>query len=179
MAVFMLFATCDLALATDPAANTVVRLFMDVCLPNMGRPSNVRAWAVQHQLAKVTNPAVLAVFVGSGDKGAAWAIPGDPVSFFLSIRGTSEACAVWARSANPDDVQTSFKKIVEGVKRPGVEVKIEQDTRSASQFGEIHALSYSMVGMNQPSGFLLTLVTAERPGAGYQISMQAAVGRKP
>lgn len=172
-------AACCQALAADPAANFVVKLFTDVCIPNIGQPANVRAWAEQHHLPSITNPTALEIFVGRGDKGAAWEVPANFGNFALSIRGTTEACAVWARSADPEVVQSLFKTIVEGVKRPGIDVNIEQDTRVPSQFGSAHALVYSIVGPSRPTTFLFTLLTAERSGGGFQASLQSAVGKKP
>jgi hypothetical protein len=174
-----ILAACYPALAADPAANFVVKLFMDVCIPNIGQPANVRTWAEQHHLLVMTNPAALEVFLGKGDKGAAWEVPAKLGNFALSIRGTTEACAVWARGADPEAVQSLFKAIIEGVKRPGIDVNTEQDTRVPSQFGSAHALVYSITGPSRPNGFLFTLLTAERAGAGFQVSLQSAVGKKP
>jgi len=41
------------AIAEDPSASFVTRLFMDVCIPNVGRPENVRAWALEKKLAEI------------------------------------------------------------------------------------------------------------------------------
>jgi hypothetical protein len=60
----------------------------------------------------MTNPAALEVFVGKGGKGAAWEVPAKLGNFALSIRGTTEACAVWARGADPEAVQSLFKAII-------------------------------------------------------------------
>ena len=88
--------------ADGPPASFLVQLFMNVCIPNIGQPEKIRAWANEKHLQEVTSPAALDVFVGPEDKGGdAWAVPSAFGSFALSIRGTSQACAVWARAANP------------------------------------------------------------------------------
>lgn len=179
LAAFTWFAACGTSWATDAAADFVVKLFTNVCIPNIGQPANVRAWVEQQHLASLTDPTALEVFVGRGDKGAAWAVPANAGSFALSIRGTTEACAVWARNADPSEVQSSFERIVEGVKRPGIDVKIEQDTRSPSKVGEAHSLIYSVTGPSRTSGFLFTLLTAEHTGGAFQASIQVAVGKRP
>ncbi len=94
------------AVAADPSANVLTRLFIDVCVPNIGKPDQVRQWAEQHHLEPVRSPEALKLFVGPGDKGAAWAVPAAEGSFALSLRGTTRACAIWARTANPSDVET-------------------------------------------------------------------------
>ena len=168
------------AVAEDPAANFFVKVFMNVCIPNVGQPEKVRAWAAEKHLQEVTNQIALDVFVGPGGKGVAWAVPSQFGSFALSIRGKSQACAVWARAANPTDVETYFRKIVEGAARPGVEVSIVKDTREPAPTGTARALIYSVSGADKgKGGFLYTMLTAERPGGAFQASLQAARFNSP
>jgi hypothetical protein len=158
----------------DPAAAFLTKLFIDVCVPNLRQPAKVREWAEQHHLGQIQNPTALAVFVGPGGNGAAWAIPAPEGSFALSIRGMTQGCAVWARAADPGDVMTNFKKIVEGVKRPGIEITVDKDSVSPSPVGEAHALVYNVTAPGAPTSFEFTMLTAERPGGAFQASMQAA-----
>jgi hypothetical protein len=158
----------------DPAAAFLTKLFIDVCVANLGQPAKVREWAEQHHLGQIQSPAALAVFVGPGGNGAAWAIPAAAGSFALSIRGMTQACAVWARAADPGEVMANFKTIVEGVKRPGIEITPDKDTVSPSPVGEAHALVYNVKAPGAPTSFEFTLLTAERPGGAFQASMQAA-----
>ncbi len=55
--------------AADPSAFALTKLFMEACVPNMGRPEQERAWAVAHHLPQVTNQSALDVFVGPGGGG--------------------------------------------------------------------------------------------------------------
>jgi hypothetical protein len=158
----------------DPAAAFLTKLFIEVCVPNLGQPAKVREWAEQHHLGQIQSPTALAVFVGPGGNGAAWAVPAAAGSFALSIRGMTQACAVWARAADPGEVMTNFKTIVEGVKRPGIEVTVDKDTVSPSPVGEAHALVYNVTAPSAPTSFEFTLLTAERPGGAFQASLQAA-----
>ena len=162
------------SLADDPAANFVTRLFTEVCIPNLGQPDNVRAWADQKKLSPIDNPEALRVFVGGGNKGAAWYLPSRLGSFALSIRGTTEACAVWAREANITEVDTIFRKIMEGVKRPGLEVSIASDNKTVTASGNTRTVVYQVRATNQSKGFLFTLLTAEKSGGVFQITIQAA-----
>jgi hypothetical protein len=156
--------------AMEPAASFLVKLFMDACIPNMGHPEKVRAWADQRHLQAVTSPTALALFVGL--KGVAWAVPSSLGSFALSIRGRTEGCAVWARTADPLDVETAFKKILEGVKRPGLEVRIDKGSTDQSPVVQVRSLVYNVRAVGAPSGFEFLMQTAEKPGGAFQASMQ-------
>jgi hypothetical protein len=90
----LIIAAPAFAVADKPNANFALRLFIDACVPNMGQPDKTRAWAAERHLQEVSAPAALEVFVGAGTKGSAWAVPSSLGSFALSIRGTTEACAV-------------------------------------------------------------------------------------
>jgi len=166
--------TSESAAGEDASANFIVRLFITVCIPNVGQPENVRAWAADQHLKAVTNPIALNVFVGSGGNGAAWVVPSDVGSFALSIRGSTEACSVWAKAASPGEVETLFRKIVEGAARPGIDVSVVKDARDRSPYGTIHTLIYSVsYTEKQRGGFLYTLQTAEHTGGPFQVSLQA------
>ena len=162
------------ATAADSPAEFVTKLFTDACVTNLARPGKVREWAEAHRLAQIDAPAALGIFVGPGANGGAWAIPAAQGSFALSIRGTTQACAVWARTADPDEVLANFQTLVDGVKRPGIVVAVEKDETSSGPSGNIHALAYSVGTPDSRGRFILTLLTAERPGGAFQASMQAA-----
>jgi hypothetical protein len=167
--------TSTTAVADDASASFVTRLFINVCVPNVGQAENVRAWALEKKLADVTATTALEVFVGAGDGGAAWAVPTSFGSFALSIRGKSHACAVWARAANPVEVEGSFRKILEGVARPGLVVKIVEDANAPGPTGVIHTLVYSVSNPgNEGRGNLYTLQTTEKTGGAFQATLQAA-----
>jgi hypothetical protein len=171
----ILFASQPIAAAEDPAAAFLVKLYMDVCIPNAGRPENVRAWAVDKHLQTVSSPAALDLFVGAGDRGGAWAVPSVYGSFALSIRGLTQACAVWARAANPTDIETYFKKIVLGAQRPNVIVKVAKDATVMGPNGSTRLLVYSVSTGNADGGaFLYTMQTAEKVGGAFQASLQVA-----
>jgi len=160
--------------ANDASASFLTRLFTDVCIPNLGQVEKVRAWAAEKRLTEVTAPAALAVFVGAGDGGVAWAVPTSFGSFALSIRGESHSCAVYARTADPGEVESNFRTILEGVSRPGLVVKTIKDDKSSGPTGTIHTLIYSVSGVgNEGRGFLFILQTAEKNGGAFQASLQA------
>jgi hypothetical protein len=161
--------------ADDASANFLTRLYMTVCIPNVGQPENVRAWAADKHLQPVTNEVALNVFVGPGDNGGAWAVPAAFGSFALSLRGKSQACAVWARTASPSEVEEHFKTILENAARPGVDVALVKDSRDATPVGSVHTLVYSVTGTDKRvGGFLYSMQVMDRPGGAFQASMQAA-----
>lgn len=167
------------ARADDPNANFVMRLFIDACVANMGQPDKTRAWAAERHLQEVSSPAALEVFVGSGAKGSAWAVPSPLGSFALSIRGTTEACAVWARTADPTEVSAGFKQLIEGVKRPGLDVGTDSDTSASTPAGLARSLVVHVWPASGPAGFAFTMLTAEHAGGPFQASMQMARATRP
>ena len=162
------------AVADDASASFVTRLFINVCVPNVGQPENVRAWALEKKLTEVTALSALEVFVGAGDGGAAWAVPTSFGSFALSIRGKTHACAAWARAADPAEVEGNFRKLLEGAARPGVVVKVVADANAPGPT-VIHTLIYAVSNAgNDRRGYLYTLQTAEKTGGAFQATLQAA-----
>ena len=163
------------AVADDASASFVTRLFINVCVPNVGQPENVRAWALERKLTEVTALSALEVFVGAGDGGAAWAVPTSFGSFALSIRGKTHACAAWARAADPVEVEGNFRKILEGVTRPGLIVKVVKDANAPGPTGVIHTLIYAVSNAGEEGrGNLYTLETVEKTGGAFQATLQAA-----
>jgi hypothetical protein len=165
------------AALADPAAEFVVGLFMKACVPNMGQPGKVQALADEWHLHEITDPIPLQVFVGDGPLGKAWAVPAREGSFALSIRGKTQACAVWARAAEPGEVEADFKKLIEGSKRPGMNIEVIEDQVSSSPAGRLHELVYQLSAIGAPTGFLFTMLTAERSGSAFQASLQVATSK--
>lgn len=162
------------AIAADPSANIVIKIFIDACVPNMGRPDQVRAWATDKHLAPVTADAALAVFVGPGTHGNAWAVPSNAGSFALSIRGITQACAVWARAADPGEVEALYKKLILGAAQPGLEITTILGKSDPTPAGQARSLVYHLKAQGASSGFVFTMLTAEHAGSAFQASLQVA-----
>ena len=160
--------------ADDPAANVILRAFMGICIPDMGYPDRIRAYAQDNHLPVITDTTALTMFSGSEDKGEAWALPSPYGNFALSIRSKTQACAVWARHADPQLIETDFRKIVEGSKRPGLDLTIYQDKTTTGPYGKNRELVYleQIDGANW--GFAFTMLTAEHDGGPFQASLQVA-----
>jgi hypothetical protein len=160
--------------AADPGAVIVMKIYTDVCVPNMGKPDQVRAWAAEKHLPPITSEPALGVFVGAGEHGGAWAVPSNAGNFALSIRGKTEACAVWARKADPADVEAAFKKVIDGIARPGLEITKIEDKTVPTPIGQARSLVYLVKTASSPTGFVFTMLTAEHPGSAFQASLQIA-----
>jgi len=167
-------ASADPAVAKDAGANFLVRLFTYACAPNIGQPEKVRTWASDHHLSRVTSAEALQVFVGNGPDGAAWAVPSPIGSFTLSIRGKTAACAVWARTADSGDVELLFRRLLEGIKRPGIDVSLQKEERTTSPGRAVRSLVYSVRPTPHEAGVLFTMLTAEKSGGPFQASLQVA-----
>lgn len=160
--------------AADDKAAFLVKLFQAACIPNVGNPDGVRTWAIEKRLSQIDAPDSLQVFVGPGGKGTAWAVPTQYGSFALSLRGKTQACAVWAQAADPTEVEADFKVIIDGVKRPGINIRVDKDETVETPVGRARSLVYNVVAPGAPFGFEFTMLTAERPGGAFQASLQVA-----
>lgn len=151
-----------------------MKLFIHICIPNMSNPEKVRTWAHQHSLPRVSNSIALSIFAGKGPKVQAWYVPSQIGKFALALRGPTEACTVFARQADPTESETLFRKLLEGIKRPGVDVAVIDERRTPTQAGQEHALSYTVRPTEGRTGYIFILVTVERPGAGFQAKFEVS-----
>ena len=164
------------AYAYDAAANTVTKLFMDGCLNNLGRPDATKAWAKAAGLQDITSTPFLKLFVGDGDKGGAWAFVTDAGHFAVSIRGTSQGCVAWAQAANPAETRANFQRLMEGVPRSGLTVTKVEDSGKETSFGQFRNLTYRVMPNQGSIGEEFILLTADRSGGPFQISIEAVRG---
>ena len=161
----------------DPQVADATRLFSQGCVDHIGDPGGTRAWADGQGFPRIGPGPLTEVLIGPGDKGAAWMIPGEGPHLALSIRGRTEACAVWAERADPVEATTIFRRIMAGTERPGVRVERQPDATRTTPYGALRTEMYQVSG-NQPGRALVfTLITVERPGGVFQVNMQVAVAR--
>ncbi len=170
---FVLFALP--AYAEDPAASFIVRLFSRVCAESSAAPDKVKVYAEKQKLGQIEDPAALEVFVGEGGKGAAWAVPAQAGKFVLSVRGKTQACAVWAQAADPAEVETQYQAIIKGVQRPGISVSVVSDQTEPSPQGTMRTLIYRVAPESAKRGFLFTMLTTQKSGGPFQVSLQQAI----
>lgn len=150
----------------DPNANALVRHFGAACVGRVGSPDQVREWAAKSSLPPITNPEMLRSFVGDGGKGAAWELPSPTDKHFaLAIRGASEACAVYAEAADPQEVERLFRKLIEGVKRPGLVVLTERDEAVPTKTGSGREITFFITNEEGKRGHIYSLIAADRTGA--------------
>ena len=173
---FALLAFLPAAASADPNANSLIHLFNDACIQNMGRPDATRAWAATQRFRVLTHPSVLRLFVGDNPrgKGVAWEVPSlTTARFALSLRGSTEACTVYAERADVKAVESMFLQEVQGAKRPGIDVRKDVEKVSKGHFGLVKQLIYIVTTTgNVDKGYEFIFTTAERPGGPYQVSVQ-------
>ena len=176
LAALMLFAASP-ARAGDYNAEAAFRLFTATCVRSLGLPAEVRTWAAESRLAPIPEPSALSTFVGPGPKGAAWVLPSpNNRRFTLSIRGGTGTCAVWAEAGDPETAEELFRKMVEGAKRPGVDISTESDEHFTTSTGKARLLTMG-VADTTGEGYQFTLMAGDRTGtffsgAPVQLSMQ-------
>jgi len=167
------------ALAADTGEDVngafLIGLFNQACVPNRGNVDKIKEFAFTHHFLPITNPEALAVFAGPGEYGKAWQVPSPTHQHFaLSIRGTTEACAVWAQTADAAVVSGAFVKEIEAIAKPGLEVKKQSEETAETQFGKATTISYLVWASDSKKGFDFTLTTTERAGGDFQASIQMA-----
>jgi len=163
------------AAGEDTNGAFLIGLFNQACLPNRGNAEKVHAFAEGHQFAPIHNPAALDVFVGPGDKGMAWQVPSPTHQHFaLSIRGTTEACVVWAQTADAAFVEAAFVKEVEAIAKPGIEIRKNPEETADTPVGKAKTITYLVLTADTKKGFAFSLTTAERAGGPFQASIQIA-----
>jgi hypothetical protein len=101
-----------LAHAEDPRANSLVEIFTQACLRNVGNPSAVYAWASEQKLSPITNPEGRKVYIGDGNDGAAWSFRVAGINAVLSIRSQTQACAIYGEAADVSEFHRWFDVIV-------------------------------------------------------------------
>jgi len=84
---------------------------------------------------------------------------------------------VWARAADPAEVERQFKVLIDGVKRPGIEVKVQEDKTVPTGTGNARALAYAIFAPGAPVSFAFIMITAEHPGGGFQAELQVATAK--
>jgi len=150
----------------DPNANALVRHFGAACVGRVGQPDQIKEWAVKNSLPPVTQPEMLRSLVGDGGKGAAWELPSPTDKHFaLAIRGSTEACAVYAEAADPQEVERMFRKLIEGVKRPGLVVQTERDEPVPTKTGTGREITFFITDGEGKRGHIYSLIAADQTGA--------------
>jgi hypothetical protein len=167
------------AYGAESKADFLMQLFTDACISNKGHPEKVRAWAAAQHLQEMTAPKAIKLFVGDGPNGMAWKVPNPQGDFALSIRGATQGCAAWARTADPAEVTALFKKLIEASTRPNVEIGVESDKTTPTTYGDSRELVYHIYPQSGNTGFGLMLVTVQREGSPMQAELQIAVLSRP
>jgi hypothetical protein len=174
--------------AEDAAAQYTLALFDQACMQNFGNLDRVRVWALDRDLAPISNPLALQIFLGNRvsavthersvagggvlNMGQAWAVPAPSGHFVLSTRYDPESCIVWAQAANAGEVEAGFKGIVDGARKPGVQVTVDQDKTIDVPDASVH-VQVIRVWTGQPdTAFALALASVNRSGGPFQAMIQ-------
>jgi hypothetical protein len=171
----------------DAAAQFTAALFDQVCLQNFGHLDRVGDWALNRDLAPITNPLALQVFMGfrvsahthehsvAGggvlNLGQAWAVPAPSGRFVLSTRFDPESCIVWAQTADQAEVEASFKAMIDRASKPGFTVTLDQDKSMEVPSANVHVQVYRFWSKPETS-FALALATVNRSGGPFQAMIE-------
>jgi hypothetical protein len=161
------------AYAEDPRANSLVEIFTQACLRNVGNPDAVYAWASEKKLSPITNPEGQKVFIGDGNGGAAWNFRIANINAVLSIRSQAQTCAIYGEAADVSELHRWFDVIVGVSIGVGVKATTLKDDDQVGEFGHrIGKVILLKPFEKPPTERILALITNERPGGAYQVTMQ-------
>ncbi|MDP9127400.1 MAG: hypothetical protein M3N08_03955 [Pseudomonadota bacterium] len=167
-------ASAPTAKASDPATDNLVKLYLNLCVPSMGQPENVRSFAAQNNLVPIKDDATLAPLLGPGQKGAAWTIPSSLGAYMISVQDATGACAVWAQTADPGEVKGNFDIIIRGLNGAGIVVKMDKDVTTTTPAGEQHTIAYNVTQASAHVTFEFTMITVDHAGGPFRASLQAS-----
>jgi hypothetical protein len=167
-----LFATA--ARADDPRVTRLMDVFSHACLATHSNPKLVRAWAAGQRLAEVTDPRGRAIFIGDGG-GDAWFIHVAGTGAVLSTR-SSGACAIYGAAADPAEFLKWYEQFLSVAAQRGARVTLQRNDDVRGAYGD----RIGKVSLIQPANpaippQILALITDQRTGGAYQVSMWYAV----
>ncbi len=159
--------------AEHSAEDTMVGLFGDICIANMGRPENVERWAIQQRLKPVTDAATLKAIAEGAVTHPGWQLePEKDPRFVLSVRKNRYACVIWAKRSDPSLLRQFYLDTIKEIERAGFEVtKVHDETREQGAIKRSVVIYRGGKGSSSPH-FDLMLFTSDDPAAQMQASLQ-------
>jgi hypothetical protein len=161
------------ASAMDSDSIVAINQFNATCVRHLAKPDEVRTWA-EANYQPIRDPEMLAVIVGRVTGGGAWRLP-SPTGrdLTLSLRGDGKTCAIWSEAADPDAVETEFRKMVAGAARTGITVETKTDSELPTRTGKGRLLTMAVTDTDLDTGYLFTFIAGDLfAGAPISLSMQ-------
>lgn len=156
------------------AANGVANTFLEACIKTLDTPDGVKNWAAANHLPEMTGPdEARKIYIGEGDGGGAWIIHGKTNTAVLAVRAKTGACALFAEHADPAASAKWYAMFVNAVAaRYGTTTvsAMEPDKDGPSPFGRHIGKTRAVLSDHKMAA--ITLMTFEKPGGAYQVSMQ-------
>jgi hypothetical protein len=171
----------------DDAATHFAKIFTDVCIGRSAHLTDIEGWALDQNLAPISNPRALAMFAGRPNidgkmrsaagggipgSGRAWAVHDEGGRYVLATRLDPESCIVWAQKADPAAVEAAFAKIVETASTPGTDVKLVQDRNAPIPDGQVHIRVYSVWSGSPLTSRALVMAAVSRSGGPFQAMLE-------
>jgi len=171
----------------DEAAANFAKLFSDVCLAKFGHLDTIEDWAAEQKLRPITNPQALAVFAGRPNRdgkmtsvagggvpgsGKAWAVRDPAGQFVVATRLDPESCVVWARTADPSDVDAAYAKMVAQAVAPGTDVKQADDRKVNIPDGTVRIRVYRVWSGSALNSYALVMAAVSRSGGPFQAMLE-------
>lgn len=155
----------------EDQAQSFMNIYSSTCLKYLTNLS-----ALRDKLKSVpTLPQEKASSFLNGTAGDAWPVPDKYGFFVLAIPANKNMCIVYARKADTNLTERSFKQLVEKAPQP-LESKARTDVRRDTDAnGPTHTLSYEWSVPSTSRKMLFTLTTASSNNAQLQVMGSAAM----
>ncbi len=162
-------SSCDGIFEGTDNSRALFKLFSQTCAQSVGQPNKIHEWAKLAKLPIISDENLLLALVGEGTKGRAWELPSSTKHHFaLSIRGETQACAVWAELANRTSMKRMFGEFIESMQQlQGITMTPlkDEEVDTATGKGRGHIMSYQMKIAAFPGiAFQITMIVADKTG---------------
>lgn len=158
----------------EEQAASFTRLYSSLCLKHANSMGALREKLVP---APKLPSAKAAHFLG-GREGDAWPIPDNYGKFVLTLLAGDNFCAVYARRADADAVESQFAALVATAPPPLVARQVQDEYAQTSANGQTHTVAYEWSVPNARRRMLFTLTTASSATAQIQALGSVAVIRQ-
>ncbi len=142
-------------------ANLAFKLFTKTCLAMPDNNAAVSAWATKNHFIKPEPKTSNMILQNRG--GEVWIVPTRKAQFLVVLH-PDKRCSVWARTADPQQININLNRLAASLAKPGRIVKKVRDMQVPVGQSSAYQLSYEVrqVGVHQALLLLATTSTDKK-----------------
>jgi len=162
----------------ESQADYATSLFMESCVANLTKPTELTRWIQEHELRKV--PAELEGRILAGQTGEVWSAGSSLGVFLLIVVPIDERvnqCSVWAQHADATRLNAHFTRLLAGSARPGLLVEQVSDGSVKGPGGDYRQVVYYVHKEGVDLGFVFVATTSASEEAEVQGRLMTSPGQ--